>query len=72
MADRLYTVDFQNQVRALVGNQLTDMYEIHYSGPNGIKGWVRIPVATATREQVDTLIQRQLDDQLGIAGLGTL
>lgn len=70
MADRLYTIEFQNQVRALVGNQLTDMYEIHYAGPNGIKGWVRVPVATATEDQVDTLIRRQLDDQLRIAALG--
>lgn len=70
MADRLYTTGPQNQVRALVGGVLTDVYEIHYTGPNGITGWVRLPVATATPENVDTLIRRQLDDQLRFAALG--
>lgn len=71
MADRLYTTGPQIQKRTLIGGTLTDVYEIHYQGPNAISGWVTLPVATATEDQVDTLIRRQLDEQLRIAALGT-
>lgn len=72
MADRAYTVEQQLQVRGLVAGQLTDMLEVHYAGPNGITGWVRVPLRTATEESVDATIRQQLDKQLAIAALGGL
>lgn len=71
MVDRLYTITAQLPVRGLVGNQLADMIEVHWSGPNNITGWVRIPRATADAAGVDRLIREQLDRQLGIAALGS-
>lgn len=70
MADVAYSIESQNQTRANVGGSLQDVYEVHYAGPNGITGWIRIPTRTATPEAVDELIRRQLDDQLRIAALG--
>lgn len=70
MSARLYTPGVQLQVRGLVGGVLTDLLEVHYEGPNGIAGWVRVPLRTATPEAVDALIRAQLDKQLSIAALG--
>lgn len=70
MSARLYTPGVQIPTRALVGGVLTDVMEVHYEGPNGITGWVRVPTRTMTAEQVDTLIRAQLDKQLQIAALG--
>lgn len=70
MAERDYTPGVQIPTRALVGGQLVDVLEIHYTGPNAIQGWVRVPVATMSAEQVDTLIRNQLAEQLRIAALG--
>jgi hypothetical protein len=67
---RDYTVVGQRQTRATMGGQLVDVYDIDYEGPNGITGSVRVPVRTASEDQVDTLIRRQLDTQLGISQLG--
>lgn len=70
MADRLYTITEQIPTRELRGGRLTDVIEVHYQGPHNITGWVRVPVATATADQVDQLVKLQLDQQLAIAMLG--
>lgn len=70
MEKRDYTPGAQLQVRQMLAGQLTDMLEVHYQGPAGITGWVRVPVATASAEQVDALIRAQLAEQLKIHALG--
>lgn len=70
MAERDYTVIEQIPTRELRGGGLTDVLEVHYTGPHNIKGWVRVPVATMTDAQVDALIRQQLGEQLRIAALG--
>ncbi len=71
MPERHYTVGPQRQVRAYENGATVEMYEIHYEGPNGVTGWVRVPVRTATPEVVDALIRTALDTQLGIGRLGS-
>ncbi len=70
MAQRVYTPTLQRQVRGFENGQSVELYEIHYDGPNGVSGWIRVPVRSATPELVDTLIRRQLDTQLAISQLG--
>lgn len=68
---RLYTITSQRQVQGLdAGRNLVDFFEVHYDGPNGITGSVRVEKRTADPETVDELIRRQLDTQLQIAQLG--
>lgn len=68
---RLYTITAQRQVAGLdAGRNMVDFFEVHYDGPNGITGTVRVEKRTATPELVDELIRRQLDTQLQIAQLG--
>lgn len=71
MVDRIYTIEMQRQRTSVVNGVLTDVYEVHYAGPNGITGYVLVPVRTATPDAVDELIRRQLAGQLEIAALGT-
>lgn len=70
MADRLYTVTDQIPTRELRAGVLTDVNEVHYTGPHNIRGWIRVPIATATADQVDQLIKLQLAEKLGIQALG--
>lgn len=71
MVDRLYTILSQEQVRGLdMRSNMIDLYEIHYQGPNDIRGWVRVPVDGASPEAVDTAIRRRLANQLTIHELG--
>lgn len=68
---RLYTITSQRQVQGLdAGRNLVDFYEVHYDGPNGITGSIRVEKRTASPELVDELIRRALDTQLNIAQLG--
>lgn len=71
MAERDYTITDQIPTRELRGGALTDVIEVHWTGPHNIKNWVRVPTATATDEQVDALIRQQLESQLRIAMLGS-
>lgn len=71
MAERDYTVTDQIPTRELRGGVLTDILEVHYTGPHDIKGWVRVPVATMSDEQVDAMVRQQLEKQLRIAMLGS-
>lgn len=71
MAERLYTISGQRQVRGLDGtNNLVDMYEISYTGPGAITGSVRIPISLADPAYVDARIRDALNRQLQIAQLG--
>lgn len=68
---RIYTITSQRQVQGLdAGRNLVDFYEVHYDGPNGITGSVRVEKRTASPELVDTLIKQALGTQLGIGQLG--
>jgi hypothetical protein len=68
---RLYTITSQRQVQGLdAGRNLVDFYEVHYDGPNGITGSIRVEKRTASPELVDELIRRALGTQLDIAQLG--
>lgn len=71
MADRLYTILGQTQVRDFDERaNVVDMYEISYEGPNHIRGYLRIPVRDATPDSVDAAIRRRLANQLAIHELG--
>lgn len=68
---RLYTITSQRQVQGLdAGRNLVDFYEVHYDGPNGITGSIRVEKRTANAELVDTLIRQALATQLDIGQLG--
>lgn len=71
MADRDYTITSQRQDRGFnAANQVVDVVEVSWQGPNGITGSITVPKVEFSAERVDQLVRADLATHLAVANLG--